>query len=46
MEKVAEGPDAERVIRDLATQGNKLIFATSFGFMDSMVKVAKDFPDV
>jgi len=46
VEKVAEGPDAERVIRDLANQGNKIIFATSFGFMDSMVKVAKDFPDV
>jgi basic membrane protein A and related proteins len=46
VEKVAEGPDAERVIRDLATQGNKIIFATSFGFGDSMVKVAKDFPDV
>jgi simple sugar transport system substrate-binding protein len=46
VEKVAEGPDAERVIRDLATQGNKVIFATSFGFGDSMVKVAKDFPDV
>jgi simple sugar transport system substrate-binding protein len=46
VEKVAEGPDAERVIRDLATQGNKVIFATSFGFGDSMAKVAKDFPDV
>jgi len=46
VEKVAEGPDAERVIRDLATQGNKVIFATSFGFGDSMFKVAKDFPDV
>ncbi|HET7753014.1 MAG TPA: BMP family ABC transporter substrate-binding protein [Anaeromyxobacteraceae bacterium] len=46
VEKVAEGPDAERVIRDLVAQGNKLVFATSFGFMDSMVKVAKDTPDV
>ena len=46
VEKVAEGPDAERVIRDLVAQGNKLIFATSFGFMDSMVKVAKDHPEV
>jgi basic membrane protein A len=46
VESVKEGPDAERVIRDLATQGNKLIFATSFGFGDSMEKVAKDFPDV
>jgi basic membrane protein A len=46
VESVKEGPDAERVIRDLATQGNKIIFATSFGFGDSMAKVAKDFPDV
>jgi basic membrane protein A and related proteins len=46
VEKVAEGPDAERVIRDLVQQGNKVVFATSFGFMDSMAKVAKDFPDV
>jgi simple sugar transport system substrate-binding protein len=46
VEKVPEGPDAERVIRDLVAQGNKQIFATSFGFMDAMVKVAKDHPDV
>jgi basic membrane protein A len=46
VEKVPEGPDAERVIRDLVAQGNKLVFATSFGFMDSMAKVAKDHPDV
>jgi simple sugar transport system substrate-binding protein len=46
VEKVPEGADAERVIRDLATQGNKIIFATSFGYMDAMLKVAGDFPDV
>jgi len=46
VEKVPEGPDAERVIRDLVAQGNRLVFATSFGFMDSMAKVAKDHPDV
>jgi simple sugar transport system substrate-binding protein len=46
VEKVPEGADAERVIRDLAVQGNKVIFATSFGFMEPMVKVAADFPDV
>lgn len=46
VEKVPEGPDAERVIRDLVAQGNKVIFATSFGFGDAMEKVAKDFPDV
>lgn len=38
--------DAERVIRDLATQGNKIIFCTTFGYMEAMLKVAKDFPDV
>jgi simple sugar transport system substrate-binding protein len=46
VEKVPEGPDAERVIRDLVAQGNKMVFATSFGFMDAMVKVSKDHPDV
>jgi simple sugar transport system substrate-binding protein len=46
VDKVPEGPDSERVIRDLVSQGNKLIFATSFGYGDSMAKVAKDFPDV
>lgn len=46
VEKVPEGADAERVIRDLAAQGNKIIFATSFGFMEPMAKVAADFPDV
>ncbi|MGK2897755.1 MAG: BMP family ABC transporter substrate-binding protein [Burkholderiaceae bacterium] len=46
VEKVPEGADAERVIRDLATQGNKLIFATSFGYMEPMLKVAAEFPDV
>jgi simple sugar transport system substrate-binding protein len=46
VEKVPEGADAERVIRDLVSQGHKLIFATSFGFGDAMEKVAKDHPDV
>ncbi len=46
VESVKEGPDAERMIRDLAQNGNKIIFATSFGFMEYMVKVAKEFPDV
>lgn len=46
VESVPEGPDAERVLRDLAQQGNKLIFATSFGYMESMVKVAGQFKDV
>jgi simple sugar transport system substrate-binding protein len=46
VEKVPEGADAERVIRDLAAQGNKVIFATSFGFMEAMLKVAAEFPDI
>jgi simple sugar transport system substrate-binding protein len=46
VEKVPEGADAERVIRDLAQQGHKLIFTTSFGFMNPTLKVAEEFPDV
>jgi len=46
VEKVPEGPDAERVIRDLVAQGNRLVFATSFGYMDAMEKVARDHPEV
>jgi basic membrane protein A len=46
VEKVPEGADAERVIRDLAQQGHKLIFTTSFGFMNPTLKVAEEFQDV
>ena len=46
VESVKEGPDAERVIAELASKGNKLIFTTSFGFMNPTLKVAKRFPDV
>ena len=46
VESVSEGPDAERVIRQLASNGYGLIFTTSFGFMDPTAKVAKQFPDV
>ena len=46
VQDVAEGADAERVIRDLASQGNQLIFTPSFGYMEPTLKVAKDFPDV
>jgi len=46
VENVAEGPDAERVIRDLARQGNQLIFTPSFGYMEPTLKVAQEFPDV
>ena len=41
-EKVPESADAERVIRDMAAQGNKLIFGTTFGYMEPMLKVAAD----
>lgn len=46
VENVSEGPDAERVIRQLATAGNDIIFTTSFGFMNPTVRVARQFPDV
>jgi basic membrane protein A len=42
VEKVPEGPEAERVIRDLVGQGNTLIFGTTFGYMEPMLKVAAD----
>jgi basic membrane protein A and related proteins len=46
VENVSEGPDAERVIRQLAANGHQLIFTTSFGFMNPTLKVAKKFPKV
>ncbi len=46
VEKVAEGPDAERAIERLARQGVGLIFTTSFGYMNPTLKVAKRFPKV
>ena len=46
VEKVAEGPDAERAITRLARQGAGLIFTTSFGFMEQTLSVAEKFPDV
>jgi simple sugar transport system substrate-binding protein len=44
VENVAEGADAERVIREMAKRGDKVIFATSFGYMNYMLKVSKQFP--
>jgi simple sugar transport system substrate-binding protein len=44
VENVPEGPDAERVIRQLATSGNQIVFATSFGFMNATDRVAKQMP--
>ena len=46
VESVPEGADAERVLRDMASQGNKLVFGTTFGYMDVIQKLAPDFPDV
>ena len=46
VENVAEGPDAERVITQMALQGADLIFTTSFGYMDPTINVAAKFPDV
>ena len=46
VENVPEGPDSEKVLNDLANQGHKLIFATSFGYMNYVLKSAKRHPDV
>ncbi len=46
VENVPESADAERVIREMASSGNKLIFGTTFGYMEPMLKVAPDFKDV
>jgi basic membrane protein A and related proteins len=46
VENVPEGADAERVIRDLVGQGNKMVFGTTFGYMEPMLKVAPDSKDV
>ncbi len=45
-ENVPESADAERVIRDMASQGNKVIFGTTFGYMETMMKLAPEFKDV
>ena len=46
VESVAEGSDSERVLRDLARQGNQLVFATSFGYLEPALRVAAEFPGV
>ena len=46
IESVKYGPDAERAIRSMAKGGADIIFATSFGYMEPMLKVAKEFPNV
>ncbi|WP_203143269.1 BMP family ABC transporter substrate-binding protein [Marinobacter mangrovi] len=45
VENVNEGADAERTLRRLAQAGNDVIIATSFGFMNAIARVAKDYPD-
>ena len=46
LENVKYGPDSERAIRNMAKEGMDIIFATSFGYMEPMLKVAKEFPDI
>ena len=46
VEAVPEGPDSERVMLNMARKNYGLIFATSYGYMDPMLKVAKEFPKV
>ncbi len=46
VEAVPEGPDSERVILNMARKGYDIVFAASFGYMDPMLKVAKQFPKV
>ncbi len=45
VENVPEGADAERVIRELAQSGCKVVFTTSFGYMNPTIKVASSFPN-
>lgn len=45
VEAVPEGPDSERVMLNMARKNYDLIFATSYGYMDPMLKVATKFPD-
>ena len=46
IENVPEGADAERIIRQMAQDGNQIIFTTSFGYMNPTEKVSKTFPNV
>jgi|TARA_R110000824_G_scaffold2610_2_gene12078 basic membrane protein A and related proteins len=46
VESVPEGPDAVRIMREMAESGTDIIFTTSFGYMDATLKVAKEYPDV
>ncbi|THT99268.1 BMP family ABC transporter substrate-binding protein [Lampropedia puyangensis] len=46
VESVPESADAERILRGFAAEGNDIIFGTTFGYMDYMVRLAQDFPNV
>ena len=46
VENIPESADSERVFRDLANKGNKVVIGSSFGYQDFLLKVARDFPDV
>jgi simple sugar transport system substrate-binding protein len=46
VENVPEAPECQAVFESLASSGHKLIFGTSFGYMNYMVKVAGAHPDV
>ena len=46
VESVGDGPEAEKVFRQLAADGNRIIFGTTYGYMDAMLKVAHDYPNV
>ena len=46
LESIPEGSDSQRVFEDLAAAGNKLIFGTSFGYMDPMLAAGENYPDV
>ena len=46
VESVAEGPDSQRVMRELAATGHQLVFATSFGYLEPALRVAAEFPAV
>jgi simple sugar transport system substrate-binding protein len=46
VENVPEAPESQAVFEKLAASGHKLIFGTSFGYMNYMVKVAAQYPDV
>ena len=46
LESIPEGSDSQRVFEDLAADGHKLIFGTSFGYMEPMLAAAENYPDV